>query len=59
MIKYIRARLSERSTWAGAIVLVAAFASGPLGLSYADVKDAVIFGVLGAGMIAAPTTKGE
>ena len=25
--------------------------------SYADVKDAVIFGVLGAGMMAAPTTK--
>ena len=59
MMNWIKARAKERSTWAGAIVLVAAFASGPLGFSYADVKDAVIFGVLGAGMMAAPTTKGE
>lgn len=59
IIAWLKARAKERSTWAGIILLVGAVAAGPLGFSYADLKDAVMVALFGAGLMGLNTTKGE
>lgn len=51
MIQWIGARLREKSTWLGLILIGGAVAAGPLGFAYADVKDAalVLFGAAAVG----------
>jgi hypothetical protein len=52
---WMKARMRERSTWAGLILLVGSLLAGPLGFSYADFKDAVLVALFGAGLMATPT----
>lgn len=49
------ARLKERSTWMGLLLIAGAVAAGPLGFAYADLKDAVLVFFAGSGLVVAPT----
>lgn len=52
---WAKARMKERSTWLGGILIVGAVAAGPLGFAYADLKDAVLVMFGGLGLVAANT----
>jgi hypothetical protein len=52
---WAKARLKEKSTWMGLILIVGAVAAGPLGFAYADLKDAVLLMFAGSGLVVANT----
>ncbi len=53
--KWAQARLKEKSTWTGIVLIVGAVAAGPLGFAYADLKDAVLLMFAGSGLVVANT----
>lgn len=58
-MKWIRARLREKSTWAGLVLVAGAIAAGPLGFAYTDLKDAVLILLGGGALIATPDHNGD
>lgn len=54
--KWARARLREKSTWLGLVLIAGAVAAGPLGFAYADLKDAVLVLFAGSALVAADTS---
>ena len=57
MKTWLRARLREKSTYAGIALVLGAVLAGPLGYSYADLKDAILAAMFGVGLMGANTTK--
>lgn len=55
---WARARLKEKSTWTGLILIAGAVAAGPLGFAYADLKDAVLIFFAGSALVGANTGGG-
>jgi hypothetical protein len=52
---WAKARLKEKSTWTGLVLIAGAVAAGPLGFAYADLKDAALVFFAGSGLVAADT----
>lgn len=56
---WARARLKEKSTWTGLMLIAGAVAAGPLGFAYADLKDAVLLLFAGSALVGADTGGGK
>ena len=58
MKAWLRARLREKSTWLGLVLVGGSVLAGPLGFAYADLKDAALVFFGGLGLAATPTGGG-